>query len=146
MLRALFSIVVMSLVAGGLHTAQAITLFDLEVHGHGSSASGCLYSDQITNLPASSLTDSRVCAFGSATSFASYGVLGAAAGGIDGSGGVADESFYDTLTITGGTGLGDLIMGFGVSGDSILECTNTPLVTCGGTVVVQIVGPGVNKT
>jgi hypothetical protein len=73
-------------------------------------------------------------------------VLGDEAGGIDGSGGVADSSFYDTLTITGGTGLGNLIMGFGVSGGSILQCTNTPLATCGGTVSVQIIGPGVNKT
>ena len=93
MLRIILSIVLMSLVAGGPHAAQAITLNDLAVLGHGSSATGCNYSDQITNLPASSLTDSRVCPFGSATSFASYGVLGAEAGGMDGSGGVADASF-----------------------------------------------------
>src|SRR5579872_3424344 len=106
MRRIIFSTVFVTLVTGCAHTAQATMLTQLQVHGHGSSATGCSYADAITNLPASSLTDSRQCTFGSAASFASYAVLGASAGGMDGSGGVADASFYDTFTVAGGTGLG----------------------------------------
>src|SRR5271166_3272071 len=96
MLRAVLSTTVVILAAGALHTAQATILYDLQGHGHGSSATGCSYSDQITNLPGSPLEDSRQCPFGSAISFASCGVLGAEAGEMDGSGGFAGASFYDT--------------------------------------------------
>jgi hypothetical protein len=131
--------------------AGASTLTQLEVQGQASPLTGCSYSNQVTNLPIQSLGGSQPqssqCPVGSSSATATFGILGVAAMGEDGFVGSPSASWLDTMTITGGTGSGHLIMDFEAFGSAVLTCTPFAIGngSCGGSVNVQTTVMGITE-